>query len=134
MLVAVLFLSVLGACNDSEPDTAVDAFDEGGEQRVELVTGEPFEATGLVADVVGPNGFMLYDALIVTTSPQEVDKGDRVRVTGAVESADEVVRVHGAKLHEDTRDALAGEDVVVLADEVEVVAFVGGDRPETGGE
>lgn len=121
MLVTVLLFAALAACNDSEPDTAVDAFDEGGEQRVELVTGEPFEATAVVDDVVGPNGFMLYDALIVTTSPSGVKDGDRVRVTGAVESAEEVARAHGPKLHEDTRDKLSGEDVVVLANDVEVV-------------
>jgi hypothetical protein len=122
MTTGVVLLAALAvACGDDEPKTAVEAFDEGGEARVELVTGEPFEATAVVDEVLAANAFVLYDTLVVTATPADVAVDDRVRVTGEVAAADEVERDRGERLSDEVRDALADEEVVVVADGVEVV-------------
>lgn len=120
-LLVLLPAAVLAGCGDDEPDTAVEAFDDGGEAQVELVTGEPFEATGVVDDVIGERAFMLYDALVITAAPVDLAEDHRVRVTGAIESSDDVEREMGATLGDDVLDALADEDVVVVASEIEVI-------------
>lgn len=119
---APLLLFVLPAgCADNEPDTAVEAYEEGGEERVELVTGEPFEATGVVTAVPGSDGFLLFDTLVIATTPAEVGVDDRVRVTGEVEPADEVRSRLGANLSEGVLDELDDHELVVVATAVEVV-------------
>ena len=108
-------------CTDNEPTTAVEAFDEGGEQRVELVTGEPFEATGVVTAVAGVDGFLLFDTLVISTSRVELGVDDRVRVTGEVEPSEEVRSRLGSSLSEPVLEALDDHELVVVATTVEVV-------------
>lgn len=113
--------ALAGACTDDEPETAVEAFDEGGEERVELVTGEPFEATAVVDDVLGPRGFLLLDTLVVTEAAIDITEGSRVRVTGEVATAEDAREAFGEQLGDEVADALESEDVVVVAEEIEVV-------------
>lgn len=116
----VLPLLLAVGCGDNEPETAVEAV-EGGERQVELVTGEPFEATGVVDDVLGPRGFLLFDTLIITPGPTTVAENDRVRVTGEVEAARDLDGDLRGRLTADVLEVLAEKDLVVLAGDVAVV-------------
>jgi hypothetical protein len=118
---AMVLVVGLSGCAEDEPETAVEAFEEGGEERVELVTGEPFEATATVDDVVGDHVFVVLDTLVVTDDPVAIHDGDLVRVTGEVEDGDELTR-RAQSLGEDERQAIADADLVVAASEVEVVS------------
>lgn len=118
LLVALL---ALAGCGDDEPETAVEAFDDGGEAKVELVTGEPFEATGVVDDVLGPRAFRLYDTLVVSSVPVDAESGDRVRVTGEIEAGEDVGPLVLDALTDPEADAVRDEDVLVVATAVEVV-------------
>ncbi len=122
LLRVALMLSVLLAvgCGDNEPETAVEAI-EGGERQVELVTGEPFEATGVVDEVLGPRAFLLFDTLVITPRPATVAANDRVRVTGEVEPSGDVDRDLRRMLSDDVGKVLAEKGLVVVATDVVVV-------------
>ncbi len=116
----VLPLLVAVGCAENEPETAVEAVG-GGEGRVELVTGEPFEATGVVDDVLGTRAFLLFDTLVITPQPTTVAENDRVRVTGEVEAAGDVARDLRRTLSDDVLEVLAQKELVVVASDVVVV-------------
>ncbi|MDQ4132716.1 MAG: hypothetical protein M3179_05790 [Actinomycetota bacterium] len=89
---------------------------------MELVTGEPFEATGVVDDVLGPRGFLLFDTLIITPRPVSVAEDDRVRVTGEVEATSDLNGTLRRTLGDDALEVLSEKDLVVVATDVAVVA------------
>lgn len=108
----------LGGCVEDEPETAVEAFENQGEAAVELVTGEPFEAAGEV-DKVLDGAFRLFDTFVVSDRAGLLEEGERVRVTGEVESAAELLRIRRGQLSDQLREALEDEELVVVATKVE---------------
>lgn len=116
-----MLLLGVGACGADQGETAVESLDEAGEAQVELVTGEPFEATGLVHEVIGPRGFLLFDTLVVSPAALRLEEEFRVRVVGEVQSASELEPELRDALGDEVREAVADEDLLVVASTVEVV-------------
>ncbi len=115
-----LAVAVLTAgCSDDEPETVIGAVE--GEATAELVTGEPFEATAEVDDVVSPQAFYLLDTLVIAEDVSGLVEDELVLVTGEITEADPeaVEGVLGLPLDEETRAALEDVELVVVASRIE---------------
>lgn len=115
---AALTMAVAG-CSEDDPETAVEAFE--GQETVELLTGEPFEGTATVDKIVSEHAFYLLDTLVITADGVDVREDDLVEVTGEVADADvdTVEAAVGTSLDDEAKDAIADEDLVIVATSVE---------------
>ncbi len=121
LYLGIAIASLTAGCGgDDEPETVIGAL-EGGEEVAELVTGEPFEATAVVDDVVSPQAFYLLDTLVVSADASGVVEDERVVVTGEITEADpEVVEdLLGVPLDDEARAALDDVELVVVASRIE---------------
>lgn len=112
-------LVAAAGCAEDDPETAVGAFED--EETVELVTGEPFEATATVTGIVSERAFYLLDTLVITAEPVDVSEDDLVLVNGEVTEADveKVEALAGSGLDDEAKAAVDDEDLVVVATRVE---------------
>lgn len=119
LVVASLLIS---GCGQDDPETIVEEAQE--EDFRELVVDQPFEGTAVVSEVVSPHAFKLFDTLVVSREPVELEVDERVRVRGVVRSTsiEELENRLGVELADAVADAHDG-GLLVVADEVSAVEF-----------